>query len=389
MSPIALTLSDDQRDLQELARTFAAREIRPIAAEIDEADDGRVPWELLEKAHGAGLRTFMLPAEFGGGGIDDCVTECLITEELTHGDVGLGSLITSGGFFAAPILALGSAEQRQRFITPLSEGPRPPLTALATTEPDFGSDAAGMKTVARRSEGGYVLSGQKTWVSNGGVAELYVLFAQTEPGSRSKGVTAFVLERGDEGLRFGPPMRKLGDRGMVNTELFLDDVFVSDDRRLGEEGSGFSGLMQTFDRSRVTLAAGCVGLARAAYEYAVAYARERIQFGKPIIEHQAVGFRLADAAMRIDAARLLTWQAALRVDAGERSTREAAMAKVYASEAAMFSTWVAVQTLGGFGYSREYPVEKWFRDAKLEEIWEGTSDIQRLIITRDLALVGA
>ena len=201
-------------------------------------------------------------------------------------------------------------------------------------------------------------------------------------------MTAFVFERGAEGLRFGPPMKKLGDRGIVNTELFLDDAFASDDRRLGEEGSGFTGLMQTFDRSRVVLAAGCVGMARAAYEYAVAYARERVQFGKPIIEHQAVGFRLADVAMRIDAARLLTWQAALRIDAGERATREAAMAKLYASEAAMFSTWAAVQTLGGFGYSREYPVEKWFRDAKLEEIWEGTSDIQRLIISRDLARVG-
>jgi acyl-CoA dehydrogenase len=245
-----------------------------------------------------------------------------------------------------------------------------------------------MTTRARRSEGGYVLSGQKTWVSNGGVAELYVVFAQTEPGSRSKGVTAFVLERGAAGLRFGPPMKKLGDRGIVNTELFLDDVFVSDEQRLGEEGSGFTGLMQTFDRSRVVLAAGCVGMARAAYEYAVAYARERVQFGRPIIEHQAVGFRLADVAMRIDAARLLTWQAALRIDAGERATREAAMAKLYASEAAMFSAWAAVQTLGGFGYSREYPVEKWFRDAKLEEIWEGTSDIQRLIISRDLARVG-
>jgi alkylation response protein AidB-like acyl-CoA dehydrogenase len=388
MAPVSLDLDDDQRELQELARTFAAREIRPIAAEVDEADDGRVPWELWEKATEVGLTTYMLPEDVGGGGVHDCLTECLIQEELSHGDGGLGSLVTSAGFFAGPLLALGSDDQQRRYLSRLCEGPRPPLTSLATTEPDFGSDAAGMATRARRSEGGYVLSGQKTWVSNGGVAELYVVFAQTEPGSRSKGVTAFVLERGAEGLRFGPPMKKLGDRGIVNTELFLDDAFVPDDQRLGHEGSGFSGLMQTFDRSRVVLAAGCVGMARAAYEYAVGYARERVQFGKPIIEHQAVGFRLADVAMRIDAARLLTWQAALRIDAGERATREAAMAKLYASEAAMFSTWAAVQTLGGFGYSREYPVEKWFRDAKLEEIWEGTSDIQRLIISRDLARVG-
>ena len=388
MSPASLELSDDQRELQELARMFAAREVRPIAAEVDEADDARVPWQLWEKATEIGLTSYMLPQRFGGGGVDECLTECVIQEELSHGDGGLGSLVTSAGFFAGPLLALGSEQQQQRWLTLLCEGTRPPLTSLATTEPDFGSDAAGMATRARRVDGGYVLSGQKTWVSNGGVADLYVVFAQTSPGSRSRGVTAFVFERGDEGLRFGPPMKKLGDRGIVNTELFLDDAFAPDDRRLGDEGSGFTGLMQTFDRSRVVLAAGCVGMARAAYEYAVGYARERVQFGKPIIEHQAVGFRLADVAMRVDAARLLTWQAALAIDGGARATREAAMAKLYASEAAMFSTWAAVQTLGGFGYSREYPVEKWFRDAKLEEIWEGTSDIQRLIISRDLARVG-
>jgi alkylation response protein AidB-like acyl-CoA dehydrogenase len=385
---VSLELSDDQRELQELARTFAAREIRPIAAEVDEADDARVPWELWEKATEIGLTSYMLPQRFGGGGVDECLTECVIQEELSHGDGGLGSLVTSAGFFAGPVIALGSEWQQERWLTPLCEGARPPLTSLATTEPDFGSDAAGMATRARRVDGGYLLSGQKTWVSNGSVADLYVVFAQSSPGARSRGVTAFVFERGDEGLRFGPPMKKLGDRGIVNTELFLDDAFAPDERRLGEEGSGFTGLMQTFDRSRVVLAAGCVGMARAACEYAVAYARGRVQFGKPIIEHQAVGFRLADVAMRIDAARLLTWQAALRIDAGARATREAAMAKLYASEAAMFSTWAAVQTLGGFGYSREYPVEKWFRDAKLEEIWEGTSDIQRLIISRDLARVG-
>jgi alkylation response protein AidB-like acyl-CoA dehydrogenase len=385
---VSLELSDDQRELQELARTFAAREIRPIAAEVDEADDARVPWELWEKATEIGLTSYMLPQRFGGGGVDECLTECVIQEELSHGDGGLGSLVTSAGFFAGPVIALGSEWQQERWLTPLCEGARPPLTSLATTEPDFGSDAAGMATRARRVDGGYLLSGQKTWVSNGSVADLYVVFAQSSPGARSRGVTAFVFERGDEGLRFGPPIKKLGDRGIVNTELFLDDAFAPDERRLGEEGSGFTGLMQTFDRSRVVLAAGCVGMARAACEYAVAYARGRVQFGKPIIEHQAVGFRLADVAMRIDAARLLTWQAALRIDAGARATREAAMAKLYASEAAMFSTWAAVQTLGGFGYSREYPVEKWFRDAKLEEIWEGTSDIQRLIISRDLARVG-
>jgi acyl-CoA dehydrogenase len=293
-------------------------------------------------------------------------------------------MVTSAGFYADPILEIGSEEQKKRFLEPLC-GPEPPLTALATTEPDFGSDAAGMQATAERVEGGYRLRGQKTWISNGGVAEYYVVFAQTAPGSRSKGITAFVVLRDDEGVSFGEPMKKLGDRGIINTELFLDDVFVPDDRRLGEEGQGFYGLMRTFDRSRIVLASSCVGIARAATEYAIEYARERTQFGKPIIQHQAVGFRLADMAMRLDAARLLTWRAAAAIDAGQTVTSEAAMAKLYASEAAMFCTWGAVQTLGGWGYSREYPVEKWFRDAKLQEIWEGSSDIQRLIISRAIA----
>jgi alkylation response protein AidB-like acyl-CoA dehydrogenase len=229
-----------------------------------------------------------------------------------------------------------------------------------------------------------VLSGQKSWISNGGVADYCLVFATVEPGSGYRGVTAFVLESGDQGLTWGPPMRKMGQRAIVNTELFLDEVRVPADRRLGHEGEGFRGLMQTFDRSRVTLGASATGLARAALEYATDYARERVQFGKPIAEHQAVGFRLADMALRVDASRLLVWRAARMLDAGERATTEAAMAKLHASETAMWCTWAALQTLGGWGYSREYPVEKWMRDAKLEEIEEGTSDIQRMVIARGL-----
>ena len=234
-----------------------------------------------------------------------------------------------------------------------------------------------------------MLSGQKTWTSNGGLAAFYVVFATVEPGSGHRGITAFVLERDDPGLTCGAPMRKMGQRAIRNTELFLEDVEVPADRRLGAEGEGFRGLMATFDRSRVTLAASATGLARAALEYATDYAKQRVQFGKPIAEHQAVAFRLADMALRVDAARLLTWRAAGLLDAGARATTEAAMAKLHASETAMWCTWAAVQTLGGWGYSREYPVEKWMRDAKLEEIEEGTSDIQRLVIARGAAaLIG-
>jgi acyl-CoA dehydrogenase len=375
-------LTAEQEEIRRVCRDFAANEIRPISLEVDEADT-ELPREIWNKAAGIGLTSFMLPEELGGGGMTDCLTGCIVQEELSHGCSGIGNLITSNAFFAEPVLALGDESQQRRWIEPLT-GERPPLTALATTEPEAGSDAASIRTVARRDGDHYVLSGQKSWISNGGVADYCVVFATVEPGSGYRGVTAFVLESGDEGLSWGPPMRKMGQRAIVNTELFLDDVRVPADRRIGPEGEGFRGLMQTFDRSRVTLGASATGLARAALEYATAYARERVQFGKPIAEHQAVGFRLADMALRVDASRLLVWRAARMLDAGERATSEAAMAKLHASETAMWCTWAALQTLGGWGYSREYPVEKWMRDAKLEEIEEGTSDIQRMVIARGL-----
>jgi acyl-CoA dehydrogenase len=377
-----IDLSEEQREIQRLCREFAANEIRPISRAVDEADT-EVPWEIWRKAARLGLTSFMLPEEYGGEGMSDCLTGCIVQEELSHGCAGIGNLITSNGFFAEPVLALGSEDQKERWLRPLT-GEDPPLTALAITEPQSGSDAASIRTVARRAGGGYVLSGQKAWTSNGGVARYYVVFATVEPGTGHRGVTAFVLEDGDEGFRCGPPIRKMGQRAIPNTELFLDEVSVGEERRLGEEGQGFRGLMHTFDRSRVTLAASATGLARAALEFATAYAKERVQFGKPIAQHQAVSFRLADMALRVDASRLLTWRAAQMLDRGEIATTEAAMAKLYASETAMWCTWAAVQTLGGWGYSREYPTEKWMRDAKLEEIEEGTSDIQRLIISRGI-----
>jgi alkylation response protein AidB-like acyl-CoA dehydrogenase len=376
------TLTDEQRAIQEVCRDFAAREIRPISHAVDEADI-EVPREIWRKAAQLGLTSFMLPEAYGGAGMTDCLTSCIVQEELSWGCSGIGNLITSNGFFAEPVLALGDADQKQRWLAPLGEED-PPFTALATTEPQSGSDAAAIRTRARQVDGGYVLSGQKAWISNGGIARYYVIFATVKPGSGYRGITAFLVQNDDEGLRCGPPIRKMGQRAIPNSEVFLDDVFVASDRRLGEEGQGFAGLMHTFDRSRVTLAASATGLARAALEYAVQYAKGRVQFGRPIAEHQAVAFRLADMALRVDASRLLTWRAAGMLDRGERATTEAAMAKLHASETAMWCTWAAVQTLGGWGYSREYPVEKWMRDAKLEEIEEGTSDIQRLVISRGL-----
>ena len=373
-------LNDEQLEIQRLCREFAANEIRPVSRAVDEADT-EVPWAIWRKAATLGLTSFMVPAEYGGEGMTDCLTACIVQEELSHGCAGIGNLITSNGFFAEPVTVLGDEAQKERWLRPLT-GSDPPLGALAITEPQSGSDAASIRTSARRVDRGYVLSGQKAWTSNGGIARYYVVFATVAPGTGHRGITAFVVEDGDAGFSCGAPIRKMGQRAIPNTELFLDDVFVADDRRLGAEGEGFHGLMQTFDRSRVTLAASATGLARAAFEFATAYAKERVQFGKPIAEHQAVGFRLADMALRVDASRLLTWRAALLLDRGEMATTEAAMAKLHASETAMWCAWAAVQTLGGWGYSREYPVEKWMRDAKLEEIEEGTSDIQRLIIAR-------
>src|ERR671924_1738653 len=327
-APFAIT--PEQEEIQRVCRDFAAREIRPVSLEVDEADT-ELPRAVWSKAAEIGLTSFMLPEELGGGGMTDVLTGCIVQEELCHGCSGIGNLITSNGFFAEPVLELGSDEQKERWVRPLTSE-RPPMTALATTEPDFGSDAAGMRTTAKRTDGGYVLNGQKAWISNGGVAQFYVVFATVAPGTGHRGITAFLLDREDDGLSFGAPVRKMGQRAIVNTELFLEDCFVADDRRLGEEGEGFRGLMATFDRSRVTLAAAATGLARAATEYATAYAKERRQFGRPIAEHQAVAFRLADMATRVDAARLLVWRAARLHDAGEHMAREAAMAKLHASE---------------------------------------------------------
>jgi alkylation response protein AidB-like acyl-CoA dehydrogenase len=379
----ALDLSTEQREFIALAHDFAMREIRPRAREVDDAQVAS-PLDLWDKAARVGLSAFMIPAQYGGGGVTDMVTQLLVQEQLCYGDIGIGNFVTSSGFFADPILELGTEEQKDRWLRPLTTE-NPPVTALATTEPDYGSDAAGIQARAVRDGDHYVLTGQKTWISNAPYAQRFVVFATVDPSLRSRGVTAFVVDRDTPGLTIGQPMRKLGQRGIVNAELFLDQVRVSVADRLGDEGQGFTGLMRTFDASRILIGASCSGLCRAALDYATEYARSRKQFGKPIIEHQAVAFRLADMAVRTDVAHLTALRAAQLFDRGERVTTEAATAKLVGSENAMANTWAAVQTLGGWGYSQEFLAEKWMRDAKLEEIEEGTSDIQRLIISRALA----
>jgi alkylation response protein AidB-like acyl-CoA dehydrogenase len=378
-----IELTDEQRQIIGLSRDFAAKEIRPRAREVDDAQVIS-PLDLWKTAARTGLTAFMIPAEYGGGGITDMLTQVLVQEELCYGDIGIGNLLTSNGFFADPILELGTEEQKERWLRPLT-GDEPPLTALAVTEPGHGSDAAGIRTRAVRDGDDYVLSGQKTWISNAPYAERFVVFATVDPEQGAKGITAFVVDRDTDGLTVGAPMRKMGQRAIVNAEVFLDGVRVPAANRLGDEGQGFFGLMRTFDASRILIGASCAGLCRAALDLAAGYARDRVQFGVPIIRHQAVAFRLADMAARADTAHLLAVRAATLFDRGEVVTAESAIAKLVGSENAMASTWAAVQTLGGWGYSQEFLAEKWMRDAKLEEIEEGTSDIQRLVISRAVA----
>ena len=382
MSIELVTLTEDEEDIRDLCRKFATNEVRPIAQRVDEADH-EMAWDLWKKATELGLTTFMLPKEVGGDGLTETFTSALVYEELCWGDVGLGQLITSNGFHTLPVMTLGSPEQQARWM-PRVVGPDAKPTAIAITEPGCGSDSAAMMSWAKPVDGGYRLNGQKSWISNAQVADFIVVFATVDPSLGAKGITAFVVQPDDRGLTIGKPMKKMGQRGMICNELFFDNVFLPEDRRLGAEGAGFTGLMKAFEKSRTLVAAGSVGLARAAFEYTRDYAKQRTTFGKRIIDHQAIGFRLADMAMRIEASRLMVWRAAKTLDAGEPAGIESSMAKVFAAETAMFCAWGAVQSLGGWGYSREYPVERWMRDAKLDEIGEGTSEILRMVISRSL-----
>src|SRR6266545_1405302 len=327
--------------LVTVAREFASQELRPVALHYDETEE--FPWELVHKAAEVGLTCYDLPVKYGGGGVETLRESCLILEELAWGDSPIALVITQGGFFAGPVLALGNEQQKQRWLPPLC-GPRPPACALAITEPEAGSDAAAITTQATRVAGGYVLNGHKKFIGNAPVADLCVVFATVAPGSRSKGITAFVVERGDDGFALGDRLPKMGSRCFPVGELHFEDCYVPDDRRLGEEGQGFSGLMQVFERARVQLAPNSLGIGRAALEHAVAYAKEREAFGQPIHEFQAVSFRLADAKLKLDQARLLMQHAAELADAGEPFGTEAAEAKLAASEAAWFATWAASQS---------------------------------------------
>jgi alkylation response protein AidB-like acyl-CoA dehydrogenase len=368
---ISFTMAPEQRELRELAHEFAANELRPIASEWDAKDD--FPRDLLPKAARLGLTATRIPRDYGGVDVD-AVTASIVAEELSWGCAGLAATIGATQFPVRPLLRFGTEAQKERYL-PMLASEEGCLAAFATTETQGGSDVSSMRTSARRDGDEWVLNGEKCYVTNGGIAELTLVFARAEGG-----ISAFLVERGDPGVSAGRKEDKIGLRSSHTGSLVLADARIPADRVLGEEGGGFLVAMDFFEHSRPQVAAGAVGVARAAFEYATEYAREREAFGKPILAKQGVSFKLADMAMEIEAARLLTWRACAALDAGEDAGLLGSYAKAFAADAAMRATTDAVQILGGAGIMRDHPVEKWFRDAKVFQIVEGTSEIQRHVI---------
>ena len=370
------SLTDEQRAVQSTAREFAHQDVLPKAAEIDR--EHRYPAELVKRMAELGFLGIAIPDQHGGAGFDH-VSYALAVEEVSRACASTGVIMSvNNSLVCDPILRFGSAGQHQQWLSPLAAGQL--LGCFALSEPEAGSDAAAQKTTATRDGSDWIIAGTKNWITNGPVADVCVLFAMTEPGRGYKGITAFILPMRSPGVRCGPPDDKLGIRGSKSSQIYLDDVRLPADAVLGEVGGGFKVAMSTLDGGRIGIAAQAVGIARAAFEDALGYAQQRRTMGKPIAEHQAIAFKLADMATEIDAARLLTLRAAYQKDHHLPYGKEAAMAKLYASDVANRVAREAIQVFGGNGYVTEYPVERHFRDAKITEIYEGTSEIQRLVI---------
>ncbi len=376
---INFSLGEEQKALKELARQFAQNEIAPLAAEYDR--EAKHPIAIIEKAHGLGLMNMTVPETYGGGGLGMMET-CLVTEELTAACAGIGTAIMANTLALTPLFLAATAEQMERHVKPLCAGPN--LAALCMTEPAAGSDVGAIRTTARREGGSYVINGTKTLIDNGGVAQLYSLLASTDLEKGTRGISAFVIPTDLRGVSVGKQEDKMGQRAINTSEIIFEDVLVPVENRLGEEGQGFNIFLETLNRNKPWIAAASVGVARAALEAALEYAQERVQFGQPIASFQAIQFMLADMAIKIEGARLLTWQAAWMVDQELRHTYQSAIGKCYASDIAMEVTIDALQIFGGYGYIKEYPVEKYMRDAKAFQIYMGTNQIQRHIIARDL-----
>jgi alkylation response protein AidB-like acyl-CoA dehydrogenase len=373
------SLSDEQREIQTLAREFAQAEIEPNAATWDR-EHGFAP-ELLGKLSELGLLGVCIPEEYGGAGAD-FISYILVLEELSRADAGVGvTVAVHTSAVTLPILTFGTDEQRSRFVPPLARGES--VGAFALTEPEAGSDAGSLRTAAVPAGDGWSISGSKQWITNGSFAGTFLLFARTDPESPgAKGVSAFILDA--DHVRVTREEEKLGLNSSSTSDLAIEGAEVGRDRLLHEEGKGFTIAMSTLDGGRIGIAAQALGIAQAAYDVARAYALERRQFGKRIADFQAIQWKLADMATELDAARLLVYRAAWLKQEGRPHTEEGAKAKLFASEMARRQTAEAIQVLGGYGYTKEFPVERYYRDAKITEIYEGTSEIQRLVIARSI-----
>jgi acyl-CoA dehydrogenase len=370
--------SDEQKLIKHTAHEFARKEIAPRAAACDR--EARFPVEVQQLAREIGLTNMTVPREYGGSGWG-VLDQALVIEELAWGCTGIAGALGLNAIFGDVFHVAGSEEQKRRAFARLLAGE---FGAYAVTEPGAGSDVARIKTRALRKGNRYVLNGSKIWISNAPLASMFVVFAKTDPDAAHKGISAFFVERDTPGLTVGQPLGKLGQRAGPAAEVFFNDVEVPASALLDDEGAGFLIAMKVFDRSRPMIAALALGLLQRCLDESLQYAKSRQTMGQPIIEHQAIGHKLADMALRAEAARLLTRQAAWMLDTGRRNTLQAAFAKTFAADSAMWAATEAVQIHGGMGYSTEYPVEKLFRDAKVLQIYEGTSEIQRNIIAREL-----
>ena len=373
-------LTEDQKMLKAMVRDFAIRELEPIAAQIDE--ESRFPAESVKKMAELGLMGIPFPERYGGSG-GKSLDFCIVIEGLAYGCFATsGIYAVTAGLAGLPLYRFGNEEQRQRFVVPIAKGEK--LGTFAITESGAGSDVAAMETTATQHKNGYILNGSKIFISQGSMADITLVFATVDKSLRHRGITCFIVEKGTPGFSVGRLEHKMGIRGSPTAELIFEDCFVPAENRLGDEGQGLRIALSTLDACRPNAAATGLGIAQGAFDKALAYAQERKQFGQPIANFQAIQWMLADMATQIDAARLLIYRAAHRQDTGLPSTKESSMAKLFAAEAAAFVTTKAVQIHGGYGYIKDYPVERYFRDARVIGLFDGTDEMQRLTIARQL-----
>ena len=377
---VDFTLTDEQIALREMAHDFAEKEIRPVAWEYDK--DGTWPAAILEKSWELGLMNAHIPEAYGGPGVS-YLEGCLIEEELCWGCSGIGTSIGANGLATAPLALGGSEELKAKYLGMLTEAPL--FASFCLTEPDAGSDVSGMRTTATRKGDKWVINGSKCFITNGGYANFFTVYAKTDKEKGHRGISCFIVPK-DDTVTVDKKEDKMGQRASNTATITFNDTEIPADHLIGEENKGFKIAMMTLDRTRPGVASMATGIARAAFEFATSYSKERVQFGVPIAMHQAIQFMIADMATEIAAARLLVWQAAWLHDQGQRATLESSFAKRFAADTAMKVTTDAVQVFGGYGYMKEYPVEKLMRDAKLFQIYEGTSQIQRLVIAKEIYL---